>query len=324
MRYGSATARPVLDMVCPTSDCMKLFCVPTHAFYCIFNKSVSCLKSHTRACVPAGGTTPASRRRRPPPARHLAGVPARAGAPPAPPRGPPPGRPPVCAPHSAASSPASSSARHALCCLHALPGAAAAPLAGVPARAASGAGGSAGLAPGGPRALASAVPASRAGSDVSCVLPAAWTSAASAHGSLSRRCISCATAHRHFRTLHNVHACSLSVLSRKIKHPSHQYLIRVRELHLRYAASLQAPVLGGLRHTTARFFKALDGGGAAGEVRHLAGVAHARAEAAQRGLVAAHLPQRVRIRLAPPRPPAQGRCVSGAAGRSGVQRCVPG
>jgi len=233
-------------------------------------------------------------------------------------------RPPVCAPHSAASSPASSSARHALCCLHALPGAAAAPLAGVPARAASGAGGSAGLAPGGPRALASAVPASRAGSDVSCVLPAAWTSAASAHGSLSRRCISCATAHRHFRTLHNVHACSLSVLSRKIKHPSHQYLIRVRELHLRYAASLQAPVLGGLRHTTARFFKALDGGGAAGEVRHLAGVAHARAEAAQRGLVAAHLPQRVRIRLAPPRPPAQGRCVSGAAGRSGVQRCVPG
>ncbi len=129
-------------------------------------------------------------------------------------------RPPVCAPHSAASSPASSSARHALCCLHALPGAAAAPLAGAPARAASGAGGSAGLAPGGPRAQASAVPASRAGSDVSCVLPAAWTSAASAHGSLSRRCISCATAHRHFCTLHNVHACRLNSQNQASESPT--------------------------------------------------------------------------------------------------------
>jgi hypothetical protein len=54
---------------------------------------------------------------------------------------------------------------------------------------------------------------------------------------------------------------------------------------------------------------ALDHGGAAGEARHLAGVAHARAEAAQRGLVAPHLPQRVRVRLAPQPPPAQGRCV---------------
>ncbi len=288
-------------MVCPTSDCMKLCCVSPHAFYCIFNKSVSCLKSQTRACVPAGGTTPASRRRRPPPARHLAGVPVRAGARAAAPAARPSALPTPPPPRRRQARRGMRSAACTRCQaprLHRSPARPPAPpqaLAARPGWRPAGRGRRHRRCPRRARAPTfhaccrrpGRVRRARTGRSAGAASPARQPTGTFA------RCTTC------------MHAGSI----RKIKHPSHQHLIRVRELHLRDAVSLQAPVPGGLRHTTARFFKARDGGGAAGEVRHLAGVAHARAEAAQRGLVAAHLPQRVRIRLAPPRPPAQGRCV---------------